>query len=148
MPGEATMAVSETTWWRVLEVHNFGGFFGGDTVTLTARRWDNQVEETITIDEKSLVNMRDRYNVAPAMIFDLLMTGTRVDRAELLGASDWQPLKLALEAGPPLGPIKGLSIRAYYCAHCELWVVGTPLGDGMNRSCRLCREGLVARAGG
>ena len=141
------MAADETTWWRVLEVHNVGGFFGGDTVTLTARRWDNQVEETITIDEKVLVNMQDRYHVAPAMVFDLQMTGTRVDKAELLGASDWQTLKLAIESGPLPGPLNGPSIRAYHCVHCDLWILGAPFGDGMNRRCGLCSEVLAVSAG-
>ena len=141
------MAADETTWWRVLEVHNVGGFFGGDTVTLTARRWDNQIEETITIDEKALVNMQDRYHVAPGMVFDLQMTGTRVDKAGLLGASDWQTLKLALASVPPSGPLKEPSIRAYHCLHCDLWVLGTPGGDGMNRCCGLCNGALAVSAG-
>jgi hypothetical protein len=141
------MAANETTWWRILEIHNVGGFFGGDTVTLTARRWDDRVEETITIDEKALVNMQDRYHVAPGMVFDLQMTGTRVDKAELLGASDWQTLKLALESGPPPGTLKGLSIRAYHCVRCDLWILGVPLGDGMNRCCGLCGGTLAASAG-
>ena len=141
------MAADETTWWRVLEVHNVGGFFGGDTVTLTACRWDNQAEETITIDEKALVNMQDRYHVAPGMVFDLQMTGTRVDKAELLGASDWQTLKLALESAPPSGPLKGPTIRGYRCVHCDLWVLGAPRGDGMNRRCSLCSGVLAASTG-
>src|SRR5687767_10475832 len=128
-----------TTRWRVIEVHNFGGFFGGDTVTLTAARWQDNVEETITIDEKSLVNMQDRFKVAPSMVFDLLMAGDRVDRAELLGAEDWPILDAAIDSGIPQAPLMAPAVRAYRCERCGLWVSGPPILDSIPR-CRLCNE--------
>ncbi len=138
------MNAEETSRWRVLEVHNFGGFFGGDTVTLTAARCDDGVEETITIDEKALRNMNERHAVAPDMVFDLLMAGERVDRAELLGASEWAVLQaaLALEAPPELAD--GPSIRAYRCDACALWVVGTPDVGAQGARCALCASHLRA----
>ena len=131
------------TRWRVLEVHNFGGFFGGDTVTLTAARCDDGVEETITIDENALSNIEDRHAVAPTMVFDLLMVGERVDQAELLGAADWPVLAAASSAAAPPGPIDGPRIRAYWCDHCTLWVVGAPTVAGNSLRCRLCGEPLA-----
>ena len=132
---------SETTaWWRVLEVHNFGGFFGGDTVTLTAARWSDAQEETITIDEKVLMNVPDRHMVAPAMVFELLMVGDRVDRADLLGAADWPLLAATLAPSRPPEPLRAPRILAYRCRRCALWVLGEPVADGPVRQCRLCGE--------
>ncbi len=135
-------ASSDATRWSVLEVHNFGGFYGGDTVTLTAARWSDHVEETITIDEKALANVRDRHSVAPSMVFDLIMAGDRVDRADLLGAADWAVLDAALGTEPPPRPLQGLHIRAYRCNRCELWVAGAPVVEGVGQYCRLCGNPL------
>lgn len=129
-----------TTRWRVLEVHNFGGFFGGDTVTLTAARWDDGAEETLTIDEKALVNVAERHLVAPTMVFDLRMQGERVDRAELLGAGEWPTLRAALDLDAPLPPLAGPGIRAYYCNRCALWINGAPIMEEALRRCKLCGD--------
>ena len=49
------MVQDESTLYLVQEVHNFGGFFGGDTVTLTAtRRGGPEEQQTLTIDEPAL----------------------------------------------------------------------------------------------
>ena len=128
----------DTTRWSVLEVHNFGGFFGGDTVTLTASRWSDGAQETITIDEKALANVRERHLVAPSMVFDLQMAGKRVDRAELLGAANWPLLHAAFGAAPPQERLQGPRVRAYHCERCGLWVIGEPIIEGTIRSCKLC----------
>ena len=128
--------------WTVLEVHNFGGFFGGDTVTLTASRWGDGLEETITIDEKALANMSDRYKVAPAMVFDLVMAGERVDRAELVGAADWPLLDAALSDRPVAPALAGPTIRAYRCEACALWIAGEPDREPAGPRCRLCARFL------
>lgn len=132
------MSGEEMSRWRVLEVHNFGGFFGGDTVTLTAARWDDHTEETLTIDEKALANVHDRYAIAPEMVLDLLMAGERVDRAELIGAADWELLDAALSAEAPQGPIHEPRIRAYHCDTCGLWILGSPVTGSNVARCRLC----------
>ena len=136
------MAGQETTRWTVLEVHNFGGFFGGDTVTVTAARRHDGYEETITIDEKALSNMDDRYKVAPSMVFDLVMVGERVDRADLLGAAEWPAIDAALGSLPPARPLYGPAIRAYCCAACALWIVGQPEDRAGIPACRLCGTSL------
>src|SRR3954449_13468126 len=127
----------ETSRWQVVEVHNFGGFFGGDTVTLTAVRLDDQIEDTLTIDEKALSNVRERHAVAPSMVFDLVMAGERVDRAELLAAGDWSLLDAALGDEPPADLLDGPRVRAFRCTRCSLWILGEPAGDDPQR-CRLC----------
>lgn len=125
--------------WRVLEVHNFGGFFGGDTVTLTAARCEDGVEETLTIDEKSLANLQDRFAVAPEMVFDFLMAGERVDRAALLGAAEWSLLAPVVGKDDAASePLAALRIRAYWCEHCQLWIIGEPIYESHGPCCTLC----------
>ncbi len=70
----------------VTEVHNFGGFFGGDTVTLSATPWPEGEETTLTIDEKALANIQARHMVSAEMLLELEFTGERIDRARLVGA--------------------------------------------------------------
>ncbi len=128
--------------WRVLEVHNFGGFFGGDTVTLTDARLVDGYEETLTIDEKALSNIRDRYCVGPALVLQLEMVGARVDSASLRAAADWATLDSALVPQPRTTDLVGPSIRAYHCRHCELWIDGLPrLQDGLPL-CQICDRRL------
>ncbi len=120
-------------WW-VQEVHNFGGFFGGDTVTLTAVTWPAAGEETtLTIDEKALVNVRDRHTIGAELLLALEFAGDRIERAELLAAREWPALHAAT-AGPPAGPLAAPQVRAYHCPQCDLWVAGAPAAD----QCGLC----------
>ena len=127
--------MSEPIRYLVQEVHNFGGFFGGDTVTLSATRSDRPDEEaTITIDQQALANVRDRHTIAAGMLLELEMTGDRVDRAELLGAATQAELRAALgpatlpeQLGQPL-------VLSYRCNSCNLWIAGTPQAG----ACRLC----------
>ncbi len=136
------MAHQERSRWKVLEVHNFGGFFGGDTVTLTAARVDDSVQETLTIDEKALANVCDRYHIAPTMVLDLDMIGDRVERAELRAAAEWSLLDTALAATPSAPPLHAPVIRAYHCTHCNAWVVGSPMVDELHPYCQLCGKTL------
>ena len=127
--------------YLVREVHNFGGFFGGDTVTLTATLYgasDEGEERTLTIDERALANVRDRHTIAAGMLLALKLTGERVDRAELLGAATHAELRAALGAAQIDGPLDGPQILSYRCTACGLWVAGT-LEDGR---CRLCGQNL------
>jgi hypothetical protein len=125
--------------YLVREVHNFGGFFGGDTVTLTATVQGGPDEErTLTIDERALANVRDRHTIAAGMLLAVKLTGERVDRAELLGAATRAELRAALGAAQVDGPLEGPRILSYRCAACGLWVAGAP-EDGR---CRLCGQNL------
>ncbi len=123
--------MSEATRFLVQEVHNFGGFFGGDTVTLTATPFDGAAtptgeEQTLTIDQQALANVRDRHSISAGMLLELSRTGERVDRAELLGAATHAQLRAALGAPAATGPLAGPLILSYACHTCNLWVAGAP----------------------
>ncbi|MBK9714950.1 MAG: hypothetical protein IPO81_27185 [Kouleothrix sp.] len=138
--------MSEATRYLVHEVHNFGGFFAGDTVTLSATRYRDAAaaddEQTITIDQQALTNVRDRHTICAGMLIELTMAGDRVDRAELLGAATHAELRAALGAPAPAGPLDGPQILSYRCPACELWVAGAPEAG----RCRLCHEVLPGPA--
>jgi hypothetical protein len=136
--------MSEPIRYLVREVHNFGGFFGGDTVTLSATEFGQPDEEaTITIDQQALVNVRDRHTIAAGMLLELILTGDRVDRAEVLGAATHAELRAALgPAGLPARLDQPL-VLSYRCDSCRLWVAATP-HEG---ACRLCGTPLAATEG-
>lgn len=109
---------------RVTEVHNFGGFFGGDTVTLSGVAWpaEGPAEQTLTIDQAALANVPDRHALAPGMVLALDFAGERVERATLLAASSHAALRGALGV-PELGHhLDGPLLLAHRCARCALWV--------------------------
>jgi len=123
-----------TSLYLVQEVHNFGGFFGGDTVTLTVVQRDTQAERTLTIDERAFTNVRDRHTIAAGMLLALALSGERVDRAELLGAASQAELRAALGMPQLAGPLAGPQILSYRCEECGLWVAGVPEAG----QCRVC----------
>ncbi len=141
MPGNSAETPAEAAAenrWIVGEVHNFGGFFGGDTVTFTATRWHTDDEETFTVDAQALTNIRERHAVAASMVFHFEMAGARIDRAELLAAAEWPLLDAALVVRPPDGPLRAPRILAYRCDRCALWVVGEPVPAEAGPLCKLC----------
>ncbi|NNJ10859.1 hypothetical protein EKD04_011005 [Chloroflexales bacterium ZM16-3] len=125
----------------VSEVHNFGGFFGGDTVTLSGADWRSPgaEEQTLTIDESALANVISRHQVAAGMLLELTMAGERVDRAVLLGAADPEALRLALGDPPLAGLLSGPQVLSHRCASCALWVPTAPDPD----RCPICGEILA-----
>ena len=132
---------NERRMW-VTEVHNFGGFFGGDTVTLTAVPWPTGEEETLTIDEKALDNVQDRHTIAPDMLLDLRFAGERIDHAELVGARELEPLRHALGTQPSAAYLDAPRIRLYQCERCNVWIVGQPEIHQDVLICRICRQPL------
>ncbi len=126
----------------VTEVHNFGGFFGGDTVTLSAIPWPEGKETIFTIDEKALENVNDRYTIAAGMLLQLDITGERVDRARLVAAREWEALRNALGVAPPTEALPAPRIRAYRCPNCNLWLEGQPAPQN---TCMLCGYRLGSR---
>jgi hypothetical protein len=126
-------------YW-VREIQNYGGFFGGEIVTLTAAgRADTGDERSFTIDERALTNVRDRHTIAAGMLLGLVLSGERVERAELLGAPTHVALRAAL--GPPAlaAPLEQPLVLSYRCDGCTLWVAGAP----EQGACRICGEALV-----
>jgi hypothetical protein len=144
---KSTAVMSEATRFLVQEVHNFGGFFGGDTVTLTATPFGGAApaaeEQTITIDQQALVNVRDRHTISAGMLLDLSRTGERVDRAELLAAATHAQLRAALGAPNASGPLAEPLVLSYACRRCNLWVAGAPQED----RCRVCGNQLTQPSG-
>lgn len=134
--------MSNTRLMWVTEVHNFGGFFGGDTVTLSATPWPEGEEQTLTIDEKALDNIQARHTVSAEMLLELEFAGERIDRARLLGAREREALGEALGPEPRAATLQAPSIRAYHCDNCRLWIVGPPATEAGTRRCTLCRHPL------
>ncbi|MBS1966482.1 MAG: hypothetical protein JST60_11825 [Chloroflexi bacterium SZAS-1] len=132
--------MSEPERYLVQEVHNFGGFFGGDTVTLTAARPQApEQEETLTIDQGALVNVRDRHTICAGMLLALTLAGDRIDRAELLGAASHAELRAALGPAQPQEHLDSPQILSYQCPSCGLWVAGAP----NTMHCRICGTQLA-----
>lgn len=127
----------------ITEVHNFGGFFGGDTVTFDAHVWPAGETATWTIDEKAFQNIDDRYLVAADMLLDVELAGERVERAWVRAARSWETLKPTL--GPPAPKLDAPQIRAYHCTSCSMWVLGEPLNDAGTLRCPICGQ-LLATA--
>lgn len=123
----------------VTEVHNFGGFFGGDSVTLSAMSWPEGEAMIFMIDEKALENVSDRYIIAPGMVLQLDLSGERVDRARLVGAREWASLRDAFGVAPPAEALAAPRMRAYHCITCNLWLEGQP---APHNRCRLCGQPL------
>jgi hypothetical protein len=128
--------MSETTDVFVSEIENVGGFFGGDTITLTVRHQDQSLQ-TITIDEHALSNVPSRFNIASGMLLRITHTGERIENAELLGASSADQLRTAL--GPVTLPsqLDQPFILNYWCDNCQLWLHGTP-----QQHCAICKQAL------
>ncbi len=125
----------------ITEIHNFGGFFGGDTVTLDAVPWRGGEAATWTIDEKALQNIGDRYLIAADMLLDVELAGDRVDKAWVRAARAWDTLKPAISF--PSEKITTPQVRAYHCAMCDLWVLEEPLDVDGTLHCALCEQPLT-----
>lgn len=129
----------------VSEVHNFGGFFGGDTVTLSGAEWRAEAapERTLTIDEAALANVPARHHLAAGMLLELSFAGERVERATLLGAQAHAELRLAL--GEPAAPasLDGPRALSHRCDPCGLWVPTLPDPE----RCPICGAPLGPPAG-
>jgi hypothetical protein len=115
-------------YFQISELHNFGGFFGGDTVTLSGAPWAEAAADaqTLTIDQAALTNVADRYTLAVGMVLALVFVGERVEQATLCAGPDPDALQTAL--GDPVLPdtLTAPLIICHKCVDCELWVVGAP----------------------
>ena len=135
MSQPSILSPQSSVLFLIREVHNFGGFFGGDTVTFTATpRATPDDEQTLTLDEKALTNVADRYTITAGMLLALEFTGDRIERAELLGAATHAELRAALGPAAPTGA----GILSYRCEACNLWIAGAPV-EG---KCRVCSTSL------
>jgi len=126
----------------ITELHNFGGFFGGDTVTLSGRPWrqEGADERTLTIDEGALANVADRHTLTPGMLLELAFAGERVERATLLGAPGYVELRRAIGEAPLPDTLVAPRILSHACAACQLWVITMP----DPASCPICATPVIA----
>jgi hypothetical protein len=144
-------------FFLVQQVDNFGGFFAGEIVTVTAIRrhspsqgaggnsTDGEPSEeprTLAIDERVFTNVRDRHTIAAGMLLKLALSGERVDRAELIGATSQAELRAALGTAPPAAPLDGPLVLSYRCDPCGLWLAGAPEDD----RCWLCGHPIDPRS--
>jgi hypothetical protein len=128
--------------YRVDEVQNYGGFFGGDTVALTASPvFDPSVHLDLIIADNVWDNLTQRHKVEAGMLIGLDVDSGEVRRARVVGAPDRQQLREAIARVPPqTGALRTL---AYRCQHCDQWIAGTPrqTEDG-KYACLVCGERL------
>jgi hypothetical protein len=125
--------------YQVTEVHNFGGFFGGDTITLDAAPLnDPEAVRTLVIDARALANVPDRHTISAGMVFELDIDGERVDLARLLAAPEQTDLRHALGRPTVEGPLEQPLLLSGRCPTCGRWVLGDLWAQPQ---CRLCAEG-------
>lgn len=129
--------MSTATRLLITEVHNYGGFFGGDTVTLDAAPVSDPDDwRTLVIDARALDNVPERHRLLAGMVLDLEMDGERVDRARLLAAPTHEELRGALGPAAVEGPLSEPLLLSGRCPRCERWVLAELLGaDG----CAICQ---------
>ena len=123
----------------VTDVLNFGGFFGGETVTLDAAPMSapDKVSGFI-IPEHVFDNLTQRHLIAPGMALGLVVDNGEVRAARVLGAPTREQLKDVVKPPEHTGAGPGPRALSYKCARCNLWITGTPdLRDGAYY-CRLC----------
>jgi hypothetical protein len=130
------MTQSNWSHFLIAEVHNYGGFFGGNTVTFDAAPLATPDDlRTLVIDAPALDNVPDRHMLLANMVVALQMDGERVDHARLLAAPTHSELRDALGPAQVAGPLDGPAVLSGRCPACERWVLGELLQPG---GCALC----------
>jgi len=126
----------------VVDVLNFGGFFGGETVTLDAAPLATPDKITgFIIPEHLFDNLTQRHLIAAGMALGLVVDGGEVRAATVLGAPTREQLKEIVKQPAPgeTGAGPGPRALSYRCPNCNLWITGTPdLRDDGRYYCRLC----------
>lgn len=137
---EQGAAGGEYVPYIVTDVLNFGGFFGGETVTLDAYPFSEPSRYvSFIIPEHLFDNLTQRHLIAPGMALGLVVDGGEVRSATVLGAPTREQLKEIIKPPPP-DTTSAAAPRAlsYRCAHCNLWIAGTPDQRDEAYYCRLC----------
>lgn len=125
--------------YRVKEVLNYGGFFGGDTISAIVEPFEGGDERDFTIDEHLFDNLRDRYKILDGFVLEIEADGDRVTRARVVAAPDRNQLKAAIDPAAPAEKERRYRVFSYLCPADSLWVRGEPeeLAPGRYR-CTLC----------
>ena len=130
--------------YRVIDVLNYGGFFGGETVTLDARPFsDPDRIFSCIIPEHLFDNLTQRHLIQPGVVLGLVVDGGEVRAARVLGAPTRDQLKELVKPATHEGSTAGPRALSYRCAHCDLWINGTPdRHDDGHYYCVLCGSKL------
>jgi hypothetical protein len=122
------------------DVLNFGGFFGGETVTLDAHPMhDPKKLVSFIIPEHLFNNLTQRHLIAAGMALGLVVDNGEVREATVQGAPTREQLKEIVKPPPPTEGGPGPRALSYRCATCNLWVTGTPeRRDDGSYYCLLC----------
>ena len=126
--------------YLVVDVLNFGGFFGGETVTLDAAPMSTPDKITgFIIPEHVFDNLTQRHLITAGMALGLVVDNGEVRAARVLGAPTREQLKEIVKPPAPSDAGPGPRALSYKCAHCNLWITGMPdrREDGAYY-CRLC----------
>ena len=113
--------------YRVVDVLNYGGFFGGETVTLDAYPSQRRIASQASLFPEHLFeNLTQRHLIQAGVALGLVVDGGELRAARVLGAPTREQLKELVKPpsheGSTVAP-RGLS---YKCSHCGLWIGGTP----------------------
>jgi hypothetical protein len=130
--------------YRVVDVLNYGGFFGGETVTLDA--YPFSAPDRITgfiIPEHLFDNLTQRHLIQAGVALGLVVDGGEVRSARVLGAPTREQLKELVKPPSHEGSTTAPRGLSYKCANCDLWISGTPdrREDG-HYYCLLCSTKL------
>jgi len=147
-PGDSGVAPPPYAYYIIDEVLNYGGFFGGNTVTIYAHTPATPDDDRkFIIAEQNFENLRDgdRFKVSEGQMLGLVLDGDEVRSARLAGAPTREALRAATASPRPL-PGHELEVRslAYHCGHCNLWIAGQPPRQGADGPylCEICGNPL------
>lgn len=139
---EASHAYSDDEYstYLVTDVLNFGGFFGGETVTLDAAPLSKPDKISgFIIPEHLFENLTVRHLITAGMALGLVVDNGEVRAARVLGAPTREQLKEIVKPPAPEEAGPGPRALSYRCPQCNLWITGMPdkREDGAYY-CRLC----------
>src|SRR5438132_9658944 len=134
---------SDFVTYIVTDVLNFGGFVGGETVTLDAAPMASPDKISgFIIPEHVFENLTQRHLIAAGMALGLVVDNGEIRAARVLGAPTREQLKEIVKPPAHTGEGPGPRALMYKCAHDNLWITGTPdFRDGAYY-CVLCGSKL------
>src|SRR5215212_7184645 len=131
------------------EVLNYGGFFGGTTVTLYAHPPDAPREDRkFIIADHVFENLKggDRFKILEGQVLALVLDGEEARTARIIGAATREQLREVATTLPSPDQTPGPRSLAYQCNSCGRWYLGTPprrSADGPY-VCAVCGQELHA----
>ena len=109
--------------YRVVDVLNYGGFFGGETVTLDA--YPFSAPDRITgfiIPEHLFDNLTQRHLIQAGWLSAWWWMAEKCVPRRVLGAPTREQLKELVKPPSHEGSTAAPRGLSYKCAHCDLWI--------------------------